>query len=92
MYKGENLLEFDGARDDYAGFGRHLARSMLKKEERLRTCWFPQRELPEGRVMASEDEQNVFRGWNFFLPFYENFEPMFVMFLTVYNIIKELNW
>ena len=62
IHNGKNLLAFRGSRDDYAGFGRFLARSMLTREEREKTCWFAQRATQEGRLPASEDEQKVFRG------------------------------
>ena len=62
MYHGKNLLAFKGARDDYAGFGRFLARTMLTREERKKTCWFAQRATHEGRLPASEEEQKFFRG------------------------------
>ena len=62
MYKGKDLLAFDGARDDYAGFGRFLNRCILSREERKRTCWFAQRTTVEGRVTASEEDEKFFRG------------------------------
>ena len=65
IYKGKNLLAFDGARDDYAGFGRYLNRCILTKEERKKTCWFAQRTTIEGRCMASEEDEKYFRGMVF---------------------------
>ena len=62
MYKGEDLLAFDDARDDYAGFGSFLKRCILSREERKRTCWFAQRTTVEGRVTASEEDEKFFRG------------------------------
>ncbi|XP_075259558.1 uncharacterized protein LOC142352001 isoform X2 [Convolutriloba macropyga] len=60
-YKGKDLLAFDGARDDYAGFGRFLNRCLLTKEERMKTCWFAQRTTAEGRTTASEEDEKFFR-------------------------------
>ncbi|XP_075258356.1 uncharacterized protein LOC142350394 [Convolutriloba macropyga] len=61
IYNGINLLSFTGARDDYEGYGRFLARSLFTKEERVKFCWFSQRTTREGRLAAPEEEENYFR-------------------------------
>ncbi|XP_075264424.1 uncharacterized protein LOC142356386 [Convolutriloba macropyga] len=61
FYKGKDLLAYDGARDDYAGFGRYLSRCILSKEERMKTCWFAQRMTIKGRVNASIEDEKFFR-------------------------------
>ena len=55
-------MAFNGSRNDYEGYGRFLARTMLSKEERKKFCWFAQRSVRKDRIPASEEEENVFRG------------------------------
>ena len=65
VYKGVNLLSYEGSSGDYAAVGRFLARSILPKEDRLNTCWFGQRSNHnfEGRRLASADDEFYFKGF-----------------------------
>ena len=62
LYKNKNLLEFAGRRDDYTSFGRFLSRCTLNREQRIKTCWLAQMSTIEGREMASEEGEKLFRG------------------------------
>ena len=64
MYKGENLLAYDGPTDDYGAIGRFLARKMFTFDERAEFCWFGQRSNANcvGRKMASKEDEWFFKG------------------------------
>ena len=64
MYKGVNLLSYEGPCDDYAAVGRFLAQSILTKEERLTTCWLGQRSNHNfaDRTLASAEDEADFKG------------------------------
>ena len=64
MYKGVNLLDYNGPKD-YAAVDRFLARKILSEEDRIKVCWFCQRSNSNfvGREMASKEDEFYFRGF-----------------------------
>ena len=62
MYKGRNLLAFDGQPCEHGRLGRFLARNILTREERENRCWFPYRALKEGKKRVDSEDEMYFRG------------------------------
>ena len=86
VYKGVDLLSYDGCRHDYAAVGRFLARSIHSKEERLEFCWFVQRNNLKhcARKLASADDEKFFKG--FFAAFLE-----LLFFLNCFFLFQKLS-
>ena len=63
-YKGKNLLNYEGSRSDFEGFGRQLSRCMLTLEEREKVCWFPLRSNANimNRMPADPEAEKYFEG------------------------------
>ena len=64
MWKGENLLAYEGDPDDYPEVGRFLAKKILTAEQMKDMCWFPAKiQLAKfGRTRVPSDAENCFKG------------------------------
>ena len=84
VYKGVDLLSYDGCHHDYAAVGKFLARSIHSIEERLKVCWFVQRNNLKhcARKLASADDEKCFKG------FLEAFLELWFLFLLFFLFQK----